>query len=487
MNRPYALGGPTGTMNQRRLHPAAARNRRRFPDLAPPSHPRPMPDADALARLHPDEAAAVARVLDDGETVRAVATPVPVRRPAVMTGALAFAAAALVVSIGLVASGAGVGMIVAAVLALVSLGAVGAADRWGRRTVAYAATDRRLLVVSDSGAGTPRADAVEGRALSKRRLDVRSTGRGTIRLTGSSARVRIGPIADVRAFNAVLDTLPGASPSRSDGAAGPATNLPAADAFRDADIARLARALVPGERVLWMGQPEPTWGTKQTMNDIQKKTLPALLPIFLLVAGFVLSIGLLGARFEDVARVVVPLFQITTVGYALWLTRQLRRRSLYVVTDRRALVGMPGLTSYDVRSFDGAALAGAATANGAGGRRSVVFASGTGEARTVPGYRGGRVRAHGWETWAGGPVGDGFEFIRDADAVVDLLRRVGAGEAPAGDLLARRLPEHAASSLHALAGNAPEAAPTRPPALRLPGDGGGEAPDAPGPRGSVRT
>ena len=423
-----------------------------------------MPDADAIARLHPDEAAAVAGALGDGETVRAVATPVPVRRPAVMTGALAFAAAALVASIGLVASGAG--MVLAALLALVSLLAVGAADRWGRRTVAYAATDRRLLVVTDSGAGTPRADTVADRALSRRRLDVRSTGRGTIRLSGGGPSIRIGPIADVRAFNAVLETLPGASPSRSGGAAaGPETHLPAPDAFRDADVARIARTLAPGERVLWMGQPEPTWGTKQTMNGVQKKILPTLLPIFVLI-GMFLGLAASSNWLDENIAFALPLFQVLTIGYAVWMTRQFTRRSLYVVTDRRALVGMPGALSYDVRSFDGAALAEATTANGAGGRRSVIFGSGAGDVRTVPGYRGGRVRTTGWESWAGGPLGDGFEFIRDADAVADLVRRVGAGEAPSGDLLALRLPERAASGLRALSGEAAETPTSR--AIPLP-------------------
>ncbi len=396
--------------------------------------------------LHDDEADALAAGLAGDERVRAVARPTRAPRPAALTAAYVLAAVALVASVGLFAAGAASAALVSTLLAALSAVLIGVADRRARRVTAYAVTDRRLVVLTD-GAGGVRADAVAERALARRRLDVRTGGRGRIRLVGAARAVSVGAIDDVRAFNALLDALPGGAPSATDGApvsAMPASELPAADAFRDADVDRIARALEPGERVLWMGQPEPTWGVKQTMNGMQKHTAASIWPVFV-IAGIIAAIGIVGSALGDAIAMAMPAVQVLSAGYALWLTRQLRRRSLYVVTDRRALVGLPGVRSYTVRTFAGPALAGATTASGTGGRRSVAFADPDGLAATEPGYRGGRVRKIEWT----GPSGPGFEFIRDAEAVAALVRRVAAGDAPPGDLLARRLPERAATSVEA--------------------------------------
>lgn len=392
-----------------------------------PTSLRPSPTQPTV--LLPDEADALDAVLDSGEALTGVVRTRA--RPSVGTWGLYGVAALLAVLLGVLnVNGAGLGWLPTLLVALAAIAAVVGVDRRHRRPVAYAVTDRRLIEIERSSQGVE-AHALPDKTLGRRRLDVRAGGTGRVRLVGDPTRSRrLASVRDVRAFNALLDALPGAAPSldgtREPGL--PPSAASGASALRDSDVARIARHLDPDERILWLGQPEATWAAKQTMNGAQQRAIVAILPM-VGALGLAAALGVAAPALADAAGPFVVLFQLLGVAPVLWLASQMRRRTVYVVTDRRALVGMPTAFGYDVRSYTGADLARATVRpSPVAARRNVHFGDEGGEAR-VPGYRGGRIRP----IELSGPTGPGFEFVRDADAVCALLHRVAAastGEAP---------------------------------------------------------
>ncbi len=393
-----------------------------------PTSLRPSPTQPTV--LLPDEADALDAVLDSGEALTGVVRTRA--RPSVGTWGLYGGAAMLAALLGaLNVNGAGFGWLPTLLVAFAAIAAVAVVDRRHRRPVAYAVTDRRLVEIERSSRGVE-AHALPDKTLGRRRLDVRAGGTGRVRLVGDPARMRrLAPVRDVRAFNALLDALPGAALSlgASLGPGLPPTGTGDSAALRDSDVARIARHLDPDEQLLWLGQPEATWATKQTMNRAQQRTAVALLPV-LGALGVAAALGSLMPRLADVAGPVVLLLQMLGVAPLLWLATQMRRRTVYVVTDRRALVGMPTVFGYNVRAYTGDDIASAIVRPSmVAGRRNIHFRTVGGEA-LVPGYRGGRIRPMELT----GPTGPGFEFVRDADAVCALLHHVGSGTTGAGEM-----------------------------------------------------
>lgn len=152
------------------------------------------------------------------------------------------------------------------------------------------------------------------------------------------------------------------------------------------------------ERILWQGRPEP--GLRIGASDL-RDALPALFALAFLLFWLTMALSV-GGGFMFI---VVGLIAFCSVTYklfrALFLPAWGRARSWYTLTDRRAIVASDipfqgrRLVSYQLD-------AGSMLEYVAGDPPSILFGPVVGDPRDRPGFR----------------------FIKDADQVMALLRRI---------------------------------------------------------------
>ena len=181
-----------------------------------------------------------------------------------------------------------------------------------------------------------------------------------------------------------------------------------------------------GERLVWAGQPVPRFFNAGTIAAVVFAIPWTAFAIFWTAGAFAATRGAGGAGGNDSMsyffRYAFPLFGVPFILIGLgmfsapyWMARQLKR-TVYAVTDRRAVVFAPGwFGSRKVRSFAPDALASMERVERPDGSGDLIFEQYT--------------QRRGSSTHT---VRHGFFAVRDVRAVEDVLRKSLIREAARG-------------------------------------------------------
>jgi hypothetical protein len=176
---------------------------------------------------------------------------------------------------------------------------------------------------------------------------------------------------------------------------------------RGADFQAIERLLRPGERVLWVGRPDP-----RALLGVQDLFV---IP-FSLVWMALPTIGLGGAVLDGDYSGLPFLAVFLGVGLYLTVGRFLigfwtRKRTIYAVTQRRAISIVRGqITSVDTGAWQPLTMR-----RGKRGRGSVAF--GSAEIRRAPAGMGA------FAGWGGAMTGVGLSGVRDFDALAAAVEK----------------------------------------------------------------
>ena len=182
---------------------------------------------------------------------------------------------------------------------------------------------------------------------------------------------------------------------------------------------RVHDELRDGERLLWVGQPNPARYAKKAIPIVLFGVPWTLFSLFWMAGAAGLLFGAGGFRGGGVMNFVFPLFGLPFVLIGLgmlsspyWLKKR-AGRTFYAVTDQRAILWEASwLGSTEVRAYDGEKLDRMRRVEYPGGEGDLIFEEFITYGRNSDGHRTSNIKRHGFMAIDG--VREVDELIRQA-------------------------------------------------------------------------